>query len=298
MIAAIQKNHVVTCCVFLLDSKILFLYHILDKICLLLTEIVTVTRNLPKNLNRVCKKNDLYVIPSVLHFSAQTGDGDLASHSSLACSHHTTLLLRVVSAQRSEIEDLRSQLRARSRMTNGCYVWRVDDVTRRFTEAQGRRQRGETQLELLSEAFYTSAPTGYKLQGSLFLDGNATGAGQYLSVYVKILCGDYDPLLVWPFTMSVTFTLLNQDSGGQPIESTFSPSGAWWKHLQRNGADLVPSEEAEPIGFGFPKFVSHAILLEPTGRFVRGDRFFLQIKAEPSTAAEEESRSSARYSSI
>lgn len=227
----------------------------------------------------------------------QMSDGDLTSHASSACSHHVSLLLRSLAAQRAEIDSLRSQLRGRCRVTSGCLVWRVSDVARRFAEAQARRQRAETQLELLSEAFYTGAPTGYKLQGSLFLDGNATGAGQYLSVYVKILCGDFDPLLPWPFTMSVTFSLLDQDSGQQHIESTFSPSSAWWQHLKRNGTEAVPTEDAEPLGFGFPKFVSHAILLEASGRYVRSDRFFLQIKVEKGPD-EEEARSGSRYSSI
>lgn len=64
-------------------------------------------------------------------------------------------------------------------------------------------------MELISPPFYTSQ-FGYKLQASLFLNGNGTGENSHVSIYIKILPGDYDALLRWPFAHSVAFTLFDQ----------------------------------------------------------------------------------------
>lgn len=66
-------------------------------------------------------------------------------------------------------------------------------------------------VELLSPIFLTSQ-YGYKLQASLFLNGNGAGDGSHISVYIKILPGDYDALLRWPFAHSVSFTIFDQAS--------------------------------------------------------------------------------------
>lgn len=64
-------------------------------------------------------------------------------------------------------------------------------------------------MELVSPPWYTSQ-FGYKLQASLFLNGNGAGEGTHLSLYIKILPGEFDALLRWPFAHSVAFTLFDQ----------------------------------------------------------------------------------------
>lgn len=73
-----------------------------------------------------------------------------------------------------------------------------------MTEAQSKEG-----MELVSPTWYTSQ-FGYKLQASLFLNGNGTGEGTHLSLYIKLLPGEYDALLKWPFSHSVAFTLFDQ----------------------------------------------------------------------------------------
>lgn len=62
---------------------------------------------------------------------------------------------------------------------------------------------------MISSPFYTSQ-FGYKLQASVFLNGNGAGEGTHVSVYIKILPGEYDALLRWPFAHTVSFTLFDQ----------------------------------------------------------------------------------------
>lgn len=50
------------------------------------------------------------------------------------------------------------------------------------------------------------------LQASVFLNGNGAGESSHISAYIKILPGEYDALLRWPFSHSVSFTLFDQSN--------------------------------------------------------------------------------------
>lgn len=130
-------------------------------------------------------------------------------------------------------------------------------------------------LELVSPPFFTSQ-YGYKLQASMFLNGNGPGEGTHVSVYIKVLPGGYDALLKWPFSHSITFTLLEQGvpNGGQgEIAESFVPDPSW-ENFQRS------SLEPDPLGFGFPRFISHELLHRRP--FLKDDTVFLRVKADPS----------------
>ena len=88
----------------------------------------------------------------------------------------------------------------------GTLVWKISDYTSKMSEAKTKEG-----MELVSPPFYTSQ-YGYKLQASIFLNGNGAGEGTHMSVYIKILPGEYDALLRWPFAHSVSFTLFDQTS--------------------------------------------------------------------------------------
>lgn len=88
--------------------------------------------------------------------------------------------------------------------STGTLVWKVNEYSAKFEEA-----RGKDGMELISSPFYTSQ-FGYKLQASVFLNGNGAGEGTHISVYIKILPGEYDALLRWPFAHTVSFTLFDQ----------------------------------------------------------------------------------------
>ena len=83
-------------------------------------------------------------------------------------------------------------------------MWKISDYVAKMADAQTKEG-----MELVSPAWYTSQ-FGYRLQASLFLNGNGTGEGTHLSLYIKILPGEFDALLKWPFSHSVAFTLFDQ----------------------------------------------------------------------------------------
>lgn len=111
----------------------------------------------------------------------------------------------------------------------------------------------------------------------MFLNGNGPGENSHVSVYIKILPGEYDALLKWPFSHSVTFTLFEQSVSGAGsqggIAESFVPDPSW-ENFQR------PSNEPDSLGFGFPRFISHELLTRRP--FVKEDTVFLRIKVDPS----------------
>ncbi len=61
----------------------------------------------------------------------------------------------------------------------------------------------------ISDSFYTS-PGGYNMCIKIYPNGDGSGTGTHVSVYAKLLEGSYDASLSWPFSGTVTFTLLKQ----------------------------------------------------------------------------------------
>ena len=79
-------------------------------------------------------------------------------------------------------------------------------ITFKITEY--RKKRNDN-IVFRSPSFYTSSE-GYKMEIVVCTNGKKDGLGTHISVYVKLLKGDYDDKLKWPFTGEVKIKLLNQ----------------------------------------------------------------------------------------
>jgi len=189
-------------------------------------------------------------------------------HMESSSRQHLLLMSGVVGRQQQQIAALKQAVAKSAANTSGTLIWKIGDFAARMAES-----RGKEGLELISTAFYTSQ-YGYKLQASLFLNGNGAGEGSHLSIYIKILPGEYDALLRWPFAHTVSFTLYDQAPTPEAacnIVESFIPDPTW-KNFQR------PSKEPDSLGFGFPRFISHEMLKRRF--FVRDDAMFLRVKIE------------------
>ncbi|XP_054289635.1 TNF receptor-associated factor 4-like isoform X2 [Macrosteles quadrilineatus] len=182
---------------------------------------------------------------------------------------HLALMCSLVTRQQHQITSLKSALSRLSLNHTGTLVWKVTEFSAKMAEA-----RCKEGMELVSPPFYTSQ-FGYKLQASLFLNGNGAGENTHLSLYIKLLPGEYDALLRWPFAHSVAFTLFDQSEKACNIVESFVPDPTW-ENFQR------PSKASEPdtLGFGFPRFVSHESLGKRN--FTRDDTLYIRIKVDPS----------------
>lgn len=106
---------------------------------------------------------------------------------------HLDLMVNFSKKQQDLIEKLNCQLDKSETIKNGVLVWKIRDLKSRLEEAKNTEG-----LELVSAPFYTSQ-YGYRVQASLFLNGNGGGENSHMSVYIKLLPGEYDTILRWPF---------------------------------------------------------------------------------------------------
>lgn len=185
--------------------------------------------------------------------------------------HHLSLLCDVITQQQQQISSLKNAVSKLSLNYSGTLIWKITEFPSKILEAKTKEG-----MELVSPPFFTSQ-YGYKLQASLFPNGNGTGEDTHISVYIKILPGEYDALLKWPFEHSISFTLFDQTSSCPEktcnIVESFIPDPSW-KNFQR------PSKEPDSLGFGFPKFVSHEMLKKRN--FLKDNTIFIRIKVDPS----------------
>lgn len=121
----------------------------------------------------------------------------------------------LVVKQQQQISTLKSALSKLSLNYSGTLLWKISDFAAKLAEAKSKDG-----VELVSPPFYTSQ-YGYKLQASAFLNGNGAGESTHLSVYIKILPGEYDALLRWPFSHSVSFTIFDQTQNTEKVRTRY-----------------------------------------------------------------------------
>ncbi|XP_057684925.1 TNF receptor-associated factor 4-like isoform X2 [Corythoichthys intestinalis] len=187
---------------------------------------------------------------------------------------HLTMMCNLVGRQRQEILELRREMEELSVSHDGVLIWKLSDYSRKLQEAKLRSNH-----EFFSPPFYTHR-YGYKLQVSAFLNGNGSGEGSHLSVYIRVLPGEYDNLLEWPFAYKVTFSILDQSdpslSKPQHITETFNPDPNW-KNFQKPCSARNSLDEST-LGFGYPKFISHEEIKKRN--YVRDNCVFVKASIE------------------
>ena len=191
-------------------------------------------------------------------------------HMAEAAQKHLDLLVAQTRHQAEYINRLKAELEKATTSRDGVLVWKVQGVAAKMEEA-----KGSDGLELVSLPFFTSN-CGYKLQASLFLGGNGGGEDTHMSIYIKVLPGDFDSILKWPFKHTVSFTLLDQNpdrNSAVNIVESFIPDPNW-----PNFSRPCTVEDPDQLGFGFPKFVPHGML--EVRNYIKDDTLFIKIRAD------------------
>lgn len=214
---------------------------------------------------------------------------ELDIHQLEATARHLSLACEVIGQQRQELRALRSltTVPAAASCTGGELYWRIPEFRRKLAECKAASAAGGPATdaatataaavtvtgELISPPFYTS-PGGYKLAVSAFPNGNGSGEGEYLSLYIKVLPGEFDHVLEWPFPLTVTFTVYDQCPriGRVNIIESFVPDPTW-KHFQK-----PPRDGYQTLGFGYPRFVSHTEL--KAKNYLRDDTLLIRVCTE------------------
>ena len=154
--------------------------------------------------------------------------------------------------------------------STGLYVWKVNDLTRRTREAR----LGRT-LSLYSPPFYTS-PHGYRVCLRAYLNGDGSGRGTHVSLYVVIMKSEYDDLLSWPFAYTVHLSLINQVeplNKSRSVYRQFTPSAS--------SSSFQKPQDTFNIASGFPEFAPVSVLNDPL--YSKNDTMYFRVKLDPPT---------------
>ena len=109
----------------------------------------------------------------------------------------------------------------------------------------------------------------YKFGIRVYLNGVDDGRGRYVAIFVHLMEGEHDDLLQWPFSGTVTLSILDRSGAkndiSQIVQATPNVSA-----FQR------PREAICCKGCGFVKFAPIEQVFRP--HYVKRDKLFLKIE--------------------
>ena len=97
--------------------------------------------------------------------------------------------------------------------TNGTFLWKIDNFTRKRQEAVSG-----VQTAIYSPPFYTTQ-FGYKMCARIYMNGDGFGKNTHISLFFVVMKGEYDALLPWPFQKKITMMLLDQNNGEHMVDA-------------------------------------------------------------------------------
>ena len=140
-----------------------------------------------------------------------------------------------------------------------------------ISEVQQRR-RGDVNGEaiaIFSPAIYTDSYE-YKFGIRAYLSGVDSGRGRYVAIFVHLMEGEHDDFLQWPFTGTITLSILDRNGARNNDISQIVQATPNLSVFQR------PREAICPKGCGFVKFAPIEQVFGP--HYVKDDKLFLKIE--------------------
>ena len=123
--------------------------------------------------------------------------------------------------------------------------------------------------EWTSQPFYTH-PNGYKMCLNVDPSGVEGGEGTHISVFLKLMRGQFDSYLSWPFRGSITVELLDQHGSDEHRIRTINFNDNTPRECSRQ---VNPSERYNE-GWGFSRFIAHRKLFS---KYLKKDSLYFKI---------------------
>ena len=147
----------------------------------------------------------------------------------------------------------------------GEIIWRVNAVSKKLKKIQS----GSYEDPSRSEPFSTG-PHGYRLSVWAYLNGRGKGAGKCLSLYIRVMAGEFDPVLFWPIKPCYTFYLISQNPDTHKRLDLVRVRDLSIKH---NGI-FRPKKDDKSVIVGFDDFIIHEDMEKK--HFLFDDSLFLK----------------------
>ncbi len=144
----------------------------------------------------------------------------------------------------------------------------VTPVTFRVTDFDDKHKKANNKI--YSPAFYTST-NGYKMCLRIDANGNGTGEGTHVSVFICLMAREYDDYQAWPFTGTVTIKLLNQlENQSHYLKTFITPADEYSERV-------LDSEKRD--GRGYSEFISHTDIAKQS-QYLKDDTLIVRVSVE------------------
>ena len=173
---------------------------------------------------------------------------EMKQHENEHQSEHLSLL-------NAHIKRLESSI---MRNSNGTIVLHISELESKLSSEEG--------IQIASDAFYACL---YKCQAIVELNDRSR---KVLGLYVRVVKGEWDDQLKWPFSGRITFTMINKKREKQSKMRSVEIRGGEEENFGCPGDELKP-------GKGFSVFASHELIKQ--AKFSTGDSLLLKICVEP-----------------
>lgn len=177
---------------------------------------------------------------------------------------------RLTREQASKLQSLDKEI-SKLKEESQPYMWKIEEFRDLVRDARRSRES-----EYTLESYFFDGPNGYRMMASLHPYGNGEGKITHLSVFCFLMRGKNDAVLPWPFQKTVTFTLIDQETG-----ETHGSNLVRKIYLADypNSKNFARPKREHNTGFGFPKFISHDVLFD--GSYIVDDTIFLKTQVGP-----------------
>ena len=163
--------------------------------------------------------------------------------------------LEILSAKK----DIKELIQIISTLASGQLEWKI----------KGVQQKIEKKEDTYSDPFYVGL---YKCQGNIYWDYNNTGK---VGCFIRIVKGEFDDKLKWPFIYRRKFVLFNQNRK--------EDNHIWSNEITKETLRKFPDSFQKPTeirnsGIGTPSFISNTEIL--TEKYCKEDSISLHITVE------------------
>ena len=160
----------------------------------------------------------------------------------------------------SKHDDILSEIRQTGEgRKDGSLLWVIENVLEKYKKAK------ENNEPIFSPSF-CSHENGYKMGAKLYLNGDGSGEGEFISLYFFLNKGPFDELLTWPFANKVALQIMTFGDKDPSIE-IFTPEKDALSFEKPKGKRNIPS--------GFSRFAKQDILYKDT--YVQNGKLFIKI---------------------
>ena len=147
-------------------------------------------------------------------------------------------------------------------------TWKIIGFAELLKQA---KKGGETVIK--SPPFHSH---GYKFRFTLYPNGTGRGKNSHLSIFFRLMKGEYDALLSWPFRKKVTLTFIDQQENPNDRENFVQSINSDPENNKESCSRPVTDENVK--GVGFRMFISHKKVSER--RYIVDDTMFIQFQVD------------------